>query len=102
MVTRSPGNGGNTYSIAAEPASTARPAGLFCSPTRSRSSSVTSIAPPIMPPAVRDGDLVGVVAPAGPITPERLKAGLDRLAPHLTLRVPEGVTSQTGYLAGSD
>lgn len=55
-----------------------------------------------MPPAVRVGDLVGVVAPAGPIAPERLRAGLARLTPHLDLRVPDGVTSATGYLAGSD
>jgi len=45
---------------------------------------------------------VGVIAPAGPILPDRLRAGLDRLAPHLHLRVPEGVTTSTGYLAGSD
>jgi muramoyltetrapeptide carboxypeptidase len=61
-----------------------------------------SIVSPIMPPAVREGDLVGVVAPAGPVDPERLRAGLDRLAPHLNLRVPDGVTAQAGYLAGSD
>lgn len=55
-----------------------------------------------MPPAVRDGDLVGVVAPAGPIAPERLEAGLARLRPHLNLRVPDEVIAKQGYLAGAD
>ena len=55
-----------------------------------------------MPPAVREGDLVGVIAPAGPVDPDRLRAGLDRVAPHLRLRVPDDITTATGYLAGSD
>lgn len=56
----------------------------------------------VVPPAVRPGDIVGVCAPAGPVNPGRFHRGLGLLGEHLTLRVPDGVTARTGYLAGSD
>jgi len=55
-----------------------------------------------MPPALRDGDLVGVVAPAGPVPAARLAAGLARLEGTLRLRVPDDLTRTAGFLAGSD
>jgi muramoyltetrapeptide carboxypeptidase len=56
----------------------------------------------IVPPAVRNGDLIGVVAPAGPVHPARLRAGLDRLAGRVRLRVPDDIERSAGYLAGPD
>ncbi len=45
-----------------------------------------------------------MIAPAGPVNPDRLRLGLDRLAPHLRLRVPDDIARADGpgYLAGSD
>lgn len=57
----------------------------------------------ILPPAVRPGDVVGVCALSAPIVPERFASGLARLAPHLALRVPDGLTAaRHGHLAGDD
>jgi muramoyltetrapeptide carboxypeptidase len=55
-----------------------------------------------MPPALRDGDLVAVVAPAGPVPPARLTAGLARIEGTLRLRVPPDITRAAGFLAGTD
>lgn len=54
------------------------------------------------PRAVKQGDLVGVVAPAGPVDEERLKLGvaeLERLG--FAVRVAEGVLERTGFTAGT-
>lgn len=57
----------------------------------------------IVPPAVRPGDVVAVCAPSGPIVPARFARGLELLAPHLALRVPDAIaTAKVGYLAGDD
>lgn len=59
------------------------------------------------PPRIQRGQTLGIVAPAGPVKPERLRRGLDRLgdtfrirlAPTLTTARAAGVPS---YLAASD
>lgn len=57
----------------------------------------------IKPPHLREGDRIGILAPAGPVLPEELQPGLNYLqslgfetvcAPHLF--------EQAGYLAGDD
>ena len=54
------------------------------------------------PPALREGDLLGVCAPAGPINPARFEDGLARLGRHFELKVPDGIAARTGFLAGDD
>ena len=58
----------------------------------------------IRPPALRRGDVVRVVAPAGPFDPEPFERGLsvlrDRLG--LTPRMRQDVGARSGYLAGDD
>lgn len=56
----------------------------------------------IVPPAVAPGAIVGVCAPAGAVDRDRLGRGLAALAPHFALRVPDDLTAQAGYLAGTD
>lgn len=52
---------------------------------------------------VRPGDTIGIVAPAGPITPEALEAGVARLQSWgYRVAVGESVLNRRGYLAGSD
>lgn len=52
---------------------------------------------------VRPGGCIGVVAPAGPVVPERLEAGLARLHSWgYRTRVGEHVLDRRGYLAGDD
>jgi len=71
--------------------------------------------PALAPPRVRPGDTIGIVAPAGAIKPERLRAGLDRLgttfaialAPSLAAPAPREAAwtpedYRPTYLAGSD
>ncbi len=61
----------------------------------------------VIPPRVERGQTVGIVAPAGPVKPERLRRGLERfgdafrlrIAPSVTAPHPDGVPS---YLAASD
>ncbi len=58
---------------------------------------------PIRPPRLREGDLVAVVAPAGPVPEERLREGvreLERLG--LRARLGASILSRTAYLAGHD
>ncbi len=60
-----------------------------------------------IPPRVERGQTIGIVAPAGPVKPERLRRGLERfgdafelrIAPSVTAPHPDGVPS---YLAASD
>jgi muramoyltetrapeptide carboxypeptidase len=56
----------------------------------------------VRPPALREGDVIGVCAPAGPVNPARFADGLARLGRHFTLRVPDGIDARRGFLAGDD
>ena len=55
------------------------------------------------PPALRPGDLIGVVAPGAAVEPEAVHAGV-RVLEHAGYRVRVGasVDKRAGYLAGSD
>ncbi len=59
------------------------------------------------PRALRPGDVVEVVAPAGPVPADRFAAGCAKLANRYQLRIPSCLTSPNGehgagFLAGSD
>lgn len=61
----------------------------------------------IIPPRLARGAIVGVCAPAGPVKPERLARGLERLGDAFRIRVTDGVTappapSVPSYLAATD
>ncbi len=58
----------------------------------------------IRPPALRRGDVVRVVAPAGPFDPEPFQRGLSVLQDRLGLRprMRDDVAARSGYLAGDD
>lgn len=61
----------------------------------------------IIPPRIRRGEILGVVAPAGPVYRERLERGLARLGDAFRLRVADSVTAPhpagvPSYLAASD
>ncbi|HLU65721.1 MAG TPA: LD-carboxypeptidase [Kofleriaceae bacterium] len=56
----------------------------------------------VVPPRVRAGDTVAIVAPASPVPPDRLRAGLDRLGDRYRLRVADDIGRASGFLAGSD
>jgi muramoyltetrapeptide carboxypeptidase len=62
----------------------------------------TGVKPLVAPPAVRDGDLVAVVAPAFRLVPERFRGGLAKLSGRLRLRVADDILRTERYLAGSD
>ncbi len=55
-----------------------------------------------IPPRVRQGDAVAVVAPASPVPGDRLRAGLERAASRWRLRVPDDIERALGFLAGDD
>lgn len=55
------------------------------------------------PPPLRPGDVVAVVAPAGPVEPGRLARGLSRLASGgFVPETAEGLLAKDGFLAGDD
>ncbi len=58
----------------------------------------------IVPPPLRPGDVVRVIAPAGPFDPEQLERGLGVLRGRLGLvpRLRPDVVARRGYLAGDD
>jgi muramoyltetrapeptide carboxypeptidase len=56
----------------------------------------------IVPPALRPGDLVAVVAPSGPADEVLAWRGMGWLAGRYRLRYDRGVLARAGYLAGSD
>ncbi len=56
----------------------------------------------VLPPRLREGATVAVVAPAGPVRTERLTPGLDLLAERFDVRCDDGVFTSTGFLAGDD
>jgi muramoyltetrapeptide carboxypeptidase len=51
---------------------------------------------------MRPGDVVAVVAPAGPVPPDRLREGLSLLGVRYRLRVDPTVWQRHGYLAAPD
>src|SRR5437870_12527610 len=60
-------------------------------------------APIRKPPRIRPGDVVGVVAPAGAVDGERLRAGVAVLEGWgLSVQVGSAVLQRQAYLAGSD
>ncbi len=56
----------------------------------------------IVPPRLRPGDVVRIVAPSGPVPRPGFMAGAERLAARYQLRYDEALFSREGYLAGSD
>ncbi len=57
----------------------------------------------ILPPLLRPGETVGVIAPSGPVDPQRLEAGLSYLEKKgYEVRTGASVYSRMRYLAGSD
>ena len=59
------------------------------------------------PPRIAPGQTIGVCAPAGPVDPERLRHGLDRLAQTFHVRVAPSLTAPRepdipAYLSASD
>jgi len=58
----------------------------------------------LLPPPLRRGDVVRVIAPAGPFDPAALERGLGVLSGRLGLRprLRGDVTARAGYLAGDD
>lgn len=55
-----------------------------------------------LPPALRPGDVVAVIAPSGPFDPLPAWLGLGWLGSRYRLRFDRGLFSRTGYLAGED
>jgi len=56
-----------------------------------------------VPRRLRPGDLIGVISPAGPVSPSDLKPGLDLLAARgYRIREAPHLYDQNGYLAGDD
>src|SRR4051812_22585758 len=58
--------------------------------------------PPRLPPPIRPGALVAVVAPASPFDREELFRGLAWLRTRYRLRISAGIFDRDGYLAGND
>jgi len=55
------------------------------------------------PRPLRPGDTIAVVAPAGPVDPDRLSRGLSRLAfAGFVPKTADGLLEREGYLAGDD
>ncbi len=62
-----------------------------------------SLSEPALPPALKPGDTLGIVAPASPFDQASFDAGLRVLeSMNFNLVVPESVFRQNGFLAGSD
>ena len=57
----------------------------------------------LRPPALKEGDVVGVVAPAGPVDKEQLKAGLEVIC-NMGFKPLLGkyIHARSGFLAGAD
>ena len=57
----------------------------------------------LRPPALKEGDVVGVVAPAGPVDKEKLKSGLEVISKMgFKPLLGKYIHARTGFLAGSD
>ena len=67
-----------------------------------RCGSIRSMSAFVLPPAVRPGDLVSVVAPSGPIREEDFLRGLGWVRDRYRVRTTARVLARRGYLAGDD
>jgi muramoyltetrapeptide carboxypeptidase len=56
----------------------------------------------IRPARLRPGDVVRIIAPAGPVPPEGFAAGAEILSRRYELRYGDALFSREGFLAGSD
>lgn len=56
----------------------------------------------LTPPPLCAGDLIQLVAPSGPVPPDRLELGIERLSKHFRLSVPADLKRRQGFLAGTD
>lgn len=61
----------------------------------------------VIPPKIERGQTLGVVAPAGPIAPDRLSRGLDQLGDSFRIRLADSIAAPRppglpSYLAASD
>jgi len=58
---------------------------------------------PVVPTALKQGDIIGIVAPAGPFDMSKLQAGI-KILESMGFKpfVPEGLFQKQDYLAGSD
>src|SRR3990170_5949522 len=57
----------------------------------------------VRPGPLRKGDVIAVIAPAGPVDPARLSRGISRLsAVGFVPEIAKGVLDRDGYLAGND
>jgi muramoyltetrapeptide carboxypeptidase len=54
----------------------------------------------LKPPALRPGDVVSVIAPAGPFRQDLFQAGVNVLSERYQVRMEESITAATRYLAG--
>jgi len=62
-----------------------------------------SLSEPVLPPALKPGDTLGIVAPASPFDRESFDAGLRVLeSMDFNLVIPQSIFDKNGYLAGSD
>ncbi len=67
-----------------------------------RSSDSQPVTHPSPAVALRPGDFVAVISPAGPAPPDELSAGLALLSSRYRVRPAENLFAREGYLAGSD
>ena len=56
----------------------------------------------VLPPRVREGDVVAIAAAAGPVKEATFDRGLELLGERFKLRVADDIRRRTGYLAGPD
>lgn len=61
----------------------------------------------VIPPRIRPGETLGVIAPAGPVNVQRLQRGLARLGDTFKIRIADGILAERSasvpsYLAASD
>ena len=57
----------------------------------------------ILPPALREGDTIGLISPAGPINEEKIQNAMENvLNMGLNYKIGQSATKESGYLAGTD
>lgn len=63
----------------------------------------TMLARPLLPPALKKGDTIGIISPAGPVNKDELTAGIRLLERHgLYVHIGKNALNKQGYLAGTD